>query len=102
MRSYCVFVHLTACPAWLAMTQAARAEFVTRIVQPLLAAHPHVGVRFYDAEFFSAQCSDIVTFETKDLASYAGLMDALRDTPLFSAPYFTVNNVLAATVAYWV
>jgi hypothetical protein len=96
-----VFVHLTACPAWLAITRAEREEFVTRIVQPLLAAHPDVKLRFYDAEFFGAQCSDIITFETTDLTSYAALMDALRDTPLFSVPYFTVNSVTPTTVAHW-
>lgn len=102
MGSYCIFVHLTATPAWLALSRSEREQFVADKLQPILATYSQVQLRFYDVEFFSARCSDIITFETDNLASYAALMDCLRDTPLFSTPYFTVNDILPATVAAWV
>ena len=58
--------------------------------------HPPRASRFFDAEAFSARCSDILMVETDDLAAYGYLIDALRDTAFFGKPYFEVVEVIPA------
>ncbi|GAA4423862.1 hypothetical protein GCM10023148_25870 [Actinokineospora soli] len=86
---YTAFMLLTALPAWLALPRSTRDEIAGKL--PTDAA---VEVRFYDAEAFSARCSDVAVFATDDLAAYYRLVEALRDSPLFAEPYFRVEDVI--------
>lgn len=54
----------------------------------------NVNVRFLDAEAFSARCSDIVIFETEDLKQYYFLMEEIRDSKIFTIPYFQINDII--------
>ncbi|MGB3246499.1 MAG: darcynin family protein [Sulfitobacter sp.] len=55
-----------------------------------------VAMRFYDAEAFSAACSDIAVFETTDMQAYYFAMERLRNTALISEPYFEIINIIPA------
>ena len=89
-----IFMLLNATPAWLRLTQPARRAFLSDVVGPILAAHPATRTRYYDVEAFTGRCSDLAVFETEDLKDYADLVDALRDTAFFSAPYYEVVDIL--------
>src|SRR5579859_2700876 len=92
---YTVFMLLTATPAWLSLTREQRNKFVESTLGPIMAKYEgRVQVRFYDAEAFSARCSDIATFEVDDLKDHYFLMEELRDTAMFAQPYFQVNEII--------
>lgn len=92
---YTIVMMLTATPTWLGLPREERRAFRTTVIQPLLEQYAaRVHVRFYDAEAFAAQCSDFAIFTTPDLKAYYFLMEALRDTAMFTVPYFVVNEVL--------
>jgi chlorite dismutase len=92
---YTVVMMMTATPSWLGLTHEKRTAFTTEHIQPLLEKYrDHVHVRFFDAEAFAARCSDFVIFTTLDLRAYYFLIEELRDTAMFTAPYFVVNDVL--------
>ena len=95
-QTYTFFMLLRSQPAWLRLPRAERRRFVAAEIAPLLAAHPAVRLRFYDAEAFSGRCSDVAVFETADPRAYAFLVDALRDTAFFSHPYFEVLDIVPA------
>lgn len=91
---YVIIVQLTALPAWLQLTRAARREFRQEVLQPILEKYSaQVGLRWLDAEAFNAGCSDIALFTTSDLRFYYFLMEELRDTAFFAKPYFRLENV---------
>ena len=92
---YTIIVTMTATPAWLALSRAERNHFTTTLLQPLfIQCSDSVQVRFFDAEAFTARCSDVAIFTTLDLKAYYFLMEQLRDTPLFTKPYFLLNDVI--------
>ena len=92
---YTIFMLLTATPAWLSLTREQRNEFVEGTLGPIVAKYEErVKVRFFDAEAFSARCSDIATFEVNDLKDYYYLLEELRDTAMFAQPYFQVNEII--------
>ncbi len=59
-------------------------------------------ITFYDVEAFSARCSNIAMFEAANLNDYAALIDALRNTKLYTVPYFDIVDILPAKKADFV
>ena len=90
------FMLLNALPAWLGLERTARREFHTRVLAPILAAHPATTLRYYDTEAFSGRCSDIAVFETEDPRDYSDLVEELRDCAFFAAPYYQLVDIIPA------
>jgi len=94
--SFSLFVHLRALPAWLAMSRPERDRMVAEHAGPVLARFPGARVRWFDAEAFTARCSDILMLENLDARTASHLMEGLRDTPFFSVPWFELVDVFPA------
>jgi hypothetical protein len=73
-------------PAWLALPRSRRNE-IAALAQQIIARHPDVRVRWFDADAFGRGYSDFVLCETHDLERYHFLWEELRDSPLFTVPY---------------
>lgn len=93
---YAMFVHLRALPSWLALPRARRRTLAGRHLGGALARHPAVAVRHFDAEAFSADCSDVMLAESGDPLAYYHFMEDLRDSPLLAVPYFEVVRIVPA------
>jgi len=89
-----IFVHLTALPAWLRLPRAQRAALVADHAAPALATQPDVAVRWIDVEAFTAESSDVLVVETDDLRAWNRLFEALRDTPIFTEPFFRLDRLI--------
>ncbi|MCZ8125240.1 MAG: hypothetical protein O9277_17665 [Magnetospirillum sp.] len=92
-KPYTIFMLIRTTTNWLSLDTKARFAFVRETIGPILAAHPTVRMRFFDSEFFSAQVSDVVVWETVDLFAWRNLVDRLRETP-FWGTYFDVTNII--------
>ena len=90
-----VFMLVRATPEWLALPPPDRFGFLDREVRPLLTRHPAVRLRFFDCEAYNARVSDVVLWETDDLAAWDSLVDGLRETA-FWGRYFEVREILPA------
>ena len=51
-------------------------------------------MRWLDAEAFTAECSDVLLAETADLAAWYHLFEMVRDTELFTTPYFRLERIV--------
>lgn len=85
---------LNATAAWLRLSLSDRERWVTECIQPLFKHYPAVRLRFYDAEAWSGFCSDVAQFEFDDSNQYADLINALRNTELYTVPYFEVIQII--------
>lgn len=90
--NWTVFMPLRATTEWLAFTPKQRFAWVRQTIEPLLEQHPQVRLRFFDAEFFTAQVSDVAMWETSDLDAWRALVEGLRETA-FWGRYFEVCDV---------
>lgn len=88
-----VFLRLKALPAWLSLPRSRRREIVATDVMPVVARFPSLRVRWFDAEAFDSAQSDIVLLEGLGPRDHNHLMEGLRDSPLFAAPYFEMVGV---------
>lgn len=93
-RPVTFFMLLKSTPAWLSLSRTQRTAFIEEQIQPIFTRYAAVTLRFYDAEAFSGRCTDVAVWETSNLRQYAFLIDALRDTPFFSQPYFEVVDII--------
>ena len=91
--AYSIFMLVRATPAWLALSPKERFAFLEDEVQGRLEDHPGVALRFWDVEHLSARVSDVLLFETQDLAQYRSLIEGIRET-LFWDHYFEVLEIL--------
>ena len=92
---FTVFMHVKTTDAFLALSPEERLEWVGEAVVPILEAHPDVRMRFYDSEFYSADTTDVIVWETADLDGYQAVVERLRETR-FWGPYFTVRSITPA------
>lgn len=84
------FLHLIARPEWLSLSREER----RRIGDGAMAAAGFASVRHFDAEAFSAVCSDVVMVTAPDARAQNAAMERLRDTPIFAAPYFDLVAII--------
>jgi hypothetical protein len=92
---YVAIVMLRAHARWLRLPRVERNAFNETVLGPILAAYAdRITVRHLDMEAFTGRCSDVALFETADPQDFYFLMEELRDTALFTEPYFEVVSIL--------
>ena len=92
-KPFTIFVHLRALPQWLALPRSERNSLSESAMDSALTT-PCVTMRHFDAEAFTAACSDICVFEAPDLRQFYQVMERLRDSALFSVPYFELVQII--------
>lgn len=93
---YVFFFLLRATPAWLRLSREQRRAMSAEHLAPLFAGQQAVRMRYFDAEAFSAVCSDVMMIETDDPRHHYFLMERLRDSPMFTVPYFEMEQIIPA------
>lgn len=94
--NYAFFVHLRATTAWLQLPRERRNALTAEHLHPLLGPGAGLAMRYFDAEAFSASCSDVMLVETPDPRAWYFFMERLRDSPLIAHPYFDVVQIVPA------
>ncbi len=92
-KPYNIFMLVKTTNTWLQLPPKERFAFVDRVIKPILAQHPTVTLRFFDIEAFNARVTDVMIWETRDLAQYQSLVEHLRETA-FWGTYFEVLDIL--------
>ncbi len=93
---YTYFMLVRTTPQWLSLSREARMTFADKVFKPVVGKFPAVSLRYFDAEAFSARCTDVLMWETTDPSQYNFMVDALRDTPMYSVPYFEIVDIIGA------
>jgi hypothetical protein len=97
IERYTVFLHVNTTPAWLALPRPERRAVIDAHLRPLLiTAAPSLTFRWFDAEAFSADPTDIAMIDTESLTAWYDLYEGLRDTPLWTVPYFETRQIVVA------
>lgn len=90
-----VFMLLRTTPAWLALSRPERAGIAGKAFSDAMTDGA-VSLRYFDAEAFHGRVTDVAMFDAQDLFAYYAVVERLRDSPLFSVPYFQVVDVVPA------
>ena len=99
-RSHTIFLHLTVTAAWLELDRDGRDEIISSSLLPALRAHAHTTtLRWFDADAYSASPTDVAMISTSDLGDWSELLSTLKDSPLFSTPYYRLDRVIVTDEA---
>lgn len=93
--TYTIFMLVKTTREWLALTPDERFGFLGKVIEPIVGRPNGVRFRFFDSEFFSAQVSDLVMWETQDLTAYRDVIEKLRETPFWDT-YFQIVQIIPA------
>jgi hypothetical protein len=88
-----VFFLLRASFEWLKLTPAERNGFSESALRPILRKYPQVKLRYFDAEAYSADVSDVLVWEFASDRAYEAVVESLRET-WFWNHYFEVVKIL--------
>jgi hypothetical protein len=95
MKPYTILILLSATSKWLALSRNERAHFYENSILPVfLKDRSSLSVKFYDSEYFNAAVSDFLIVSTTDLDQYKRMIELLRDSAVYSMPYFTVKDIV--------
>ncbi len=90
---FTIFMLLNARPEWLRLSRDERNEIAGKALSEALEGLK-LKHRHYDAEAFSAFCSDVAVFEADNLKDYYFAVERLRDSPFFAIPFFDVVAII--------
>lgn len=94
-KPYTVLVLMNATPQWLSLTREQRTGFFETSVAPAFqSVGKTVSVRLFDSEYFHATVSDFMIITAENLEDYQELIERLRDTRIYGAPYFEIKDVI--------
>jgi len=92
---FTVIILLNATPAWLSLSREDRDLYFRNEIVPIFERYQSRStIRFFDSEFFHAHVSDYILVETSGFKDYQYLMEELRDTKIYSVPYFEVKDII--------
>ena len=92
--TYTFFLMLIATEHWLSLPRPERSRLSDDHVGASLQRFSGLRLRYFDAEAFTADCSDLMMIETEDLTAYYDFIETLRDSPMFTVPYFRVVRII--------
>jgi hypothetical protein len=95
-----IFMLVKTTNTWLALPPAERFGFLDTDINPILTAHPTVKMRFFDAEGFNSRVTDVIVWETVDLAQYRAVVEGLRESRFWGTYFEVVEIILGAENAY--
>ncbi len=90
------FLLVNALPAWLRLPRNERAQIFETEVLALLPQYPGLRLRHFDAEAYSAVCSDVLMLELPDARTLHFFIEALRDSSIYTEPYFELRHIIPA------
>lgn len=93
---YVFFLMVQATEQWLGVPRDERRRLSAEHIGLALARRPGLALRHFDAEAFTATCSDVMMVEASDPVAYYDFMEMVRDSPMFTAPYFRIVNIIPA------
>jgi hypothetical protein len=94
-KPYTILVLLNATPNWLSLSRDERNEFFAKDILPIFKRlSKTVKAGFYDSEYFHSAVSDFMIITASDLDEYKLLIELLRDTKIYSIPYFEVKDII--------
>lgn len=94
-KPYTVLLLMNATPQWLSLSRDQRSRFFEKEVMPALQqAAKTTTFRLFDSEYFHAGVSDFMVIETCSLSDYQEVIERLRDSKIYGAPYFEIRDII--------
>ena len=100
-RCYTFFMLLQSTPRWRALGLDEQHAHHDALLTHVFEAYPELSLRRFDSAAFAGRCSDVLVWETSDVAQYYEAVEALREAGLLTRPWFEIVDVIPAIEDAW-
>lgn len=92
---YTIVILIATTEKWLRLSRKDRAAFVEKDLQPIIIKYSAtVSVRMFDSESSHPKHTDFLIIETSSLRDYYHFWEEIRDSKIYTEPYFIVNEIV--------
>ena len=92
---YTIVILISTTEKWLRLNRKERNNFFEQSLQPLVLKYgEYLNVRLFDAESFNAKNTDFLIIETSNLNQYYYFWEEIRDSKIYTEPYFIINEIV--------
>jgi darcynin-like uncharacterized protein len=95
-RLYTFFMLLQSTAGWRALELDEQHAHHDALLERVFESYPDLTLRRFDSAAFGGRCSDVLVWETSDVAQYYEAVAALRDAELLTRPWFEIVDVIPA------
>lgn len=90
-----IVILISTTEKWLRLSRKERNDFSEKVLGPIISKYSEfLSVRLFDAESFNARNTDFIIIETSDLNQYYYFWEEIRDSKVYTEPYFVVNEIV--------
>ena len=100
-RRYTFFMLLQSTPRWRALSLDEQHAHHDALLERVFEPYPDLSLRRFDSAAFAGRCSDVLVWETSDVAQYCEAVEALRDRGLLGPTWFEIVDVIPAIEDGW-
>jgi len=100
-RRYTFFMLLQSTSPWRALELDEQHAHHDALLERVFEAYPDLSLRRFDSAAFGGRCSDVLVWETSDVAQYYEAIAALREAELLTRPWFEIVDVIPAIEDAW-
>lgn len=93
---YTFFMLLQATPRWRALGADERLAHHDALLMRVFEGYPALRLRRFDSTAFGGRCSEVLLWETGDVAQYHHAVASLRECGLLGPALFDVVDVIPA------
>src|SRR5258708_7130009 len=92
---YTIVVLISTTKKWLRLSRKERNDFNEQFFVPLANKYKDfLKVKLFDSESTNSKHTDFLIVETIDLNQYYYFWEEVRDSKIYTAPYFKVNEII--------
>jgi len=95
-RCYTFFMLLQSTSRWRALGQDEQHAHHDALLMRVFESYPELSLRRFDSAAFASRCSDVLVWETSDVAQYHDAIAALRDGGPLGPVWFEIVEVIPA------
>src|SRR4051812_47788664 len=92
---YTIVILVSTTAQWLRLSRKERNNYFEQDIGPILEKYNQVvTLRMFDAEAFNAKHTDFLIIETSSLKEYYHFWEEIRDSKIYTEPYFLINEII--------
>ncbi|HKX39886.1 MAG TPA: darcynin family protein [Burkholderiaceae bacterium] len=100
-RCYTFFMLLQSTSRWRTLSVDEQHAHHDALLMQVFEGYPELKLRHFDSTAFAGRCSDVLLWETTDVAQYYHAVEWLRDRGPLGAQWFEVVDVIPAVEDAW-
>lgn len=92
---YTILILISTTEKWLRLARKDRTKYFEDFISPIINKYSKaLTVRMFDAEAFNSRNTDFLIVETSNLNDYYYFWEQIRDSKIYTEPYFVVNEII--------